>query len=82
MSNSWDLPNHGKIIDAPPPGADGGGRPPSRSVLTQIRSASMPAQIFKILDEGDPFLQRFIIEKISFHIALFPYVDLPDQETH
>jgi hypothetical protein len=57
MSNSWDLPDLGKIAGAPPLGADGGGRPPSQSAYTQIRSASMPAQFFKIPDEGDLVLQ-------------------------
>jgi len=42
----------------------------------------MSAQIFKIPDEGCPALQRFILEKIKFHVAMFPYFSLPDQETH
>jgi len=42
----------------------------------------MPAQFFKILDEGDPALQRFILEKISFHIALFPFLSIPDFTEH
>jgi len=60
----------------------GGGRPPDGSDSTQIRPLTGSTQIFKIPDDGDLALQQFIIEKISFHIALFPYVDLPNQETH
>jgi hypothetical protein len=82
MSNSGDLPDLGKIIDAPPLGATGGDRPPSKPDSHQIRSASMPAQFFKISDEGDLVLQRFILEKISFHMVLFPFLFLPEEWTH
>jgi hypothetical protein len=60
----------------------GGGRPPLRTVSTQIRSAPRSAQIFKIPDEGDPVLQRFILEKIQFHFAVFPFLSIPDSTEH
>ena len=68
--------------EIPDRGETGGGRPPARSASPQIRPLPLSAQIFKIPDEGDLVLQRFILEKISFHIAVFPYFSLPDQETH
>jgi len=63
-------------------GREGGGRPQAGVDCHQIRSLPMSAQIFKIPDEGCPALQRFILEKIKFHVAMFPYFSLPDQETH
>ena len=42
----------------------------------------MSTQIFKIPDEGDLVLPQFILEKIKFYIAIFPYFSLPDQETY
>ena len=60
----------------------GGGRTPADLASHQIGPASLSAQIFKIPDEGCPVLQRFILEKISFHFAVFPFLSFPDQETH
>jgi hypothetical protein len=68
--------------EIPDRGETGGGRPPTEGALHQIRPLTTSAQIFKIPDEGCPVLQRFILEKISFHIAVFPFLSLPDQETH
>jgi hypothetical protein len=42
----------------------------------------MPAQFFKISDEGDLILHRFILEKISFHMAVFPFLHLIGGGTH
>ena len=63
-------------------GEEGGGRPKAESALHEIRPVLGSAQIFKIPDEGDLILQRFILEKISFHFAVFPYINLPNQATH
>ena len=82
MSNTPLLADLRPSSEIPDRGETGGGRPPARSASPQIRPAPLSAQIFKIPDEGCPVLQRFILEKISFHIAVFPYFSLPDQETH
>jgi hypothetical protein len=42
----------------------------------------MPAQFFKIPGEGDPILQQFILEKIQFHFAVFPFLHLIGEGTH
>lgn len=82
MSNSPLPAILGPSSATPDRGETGGGRPPTEGASHQIRPPSLSAQIFKIPDEGDPILQRYILEKISFHIAVFPYLSLPDQETH
>jgi hypothetical protein len=82
MSNSRSLPDSGTIQTGAPEAGTGGGRPPSRSASTQIRSLSTSTQIFKIPDEGDLALQRIILEKISFHIAVFPFLSIPDSTEH
>ena len=68
--------------EIPDRGETGGGRPPARPDSHQIRPVTVPTPKIEIRDEGCPVLQRFILEKISFHIAVFPYFSLPDQETH
>jgi hypothetical protein len=82
MSNTLLPASLGPSSTIPDRGETGGGRPPTEGASHQIRPPPLSAQIFKIPDEGDPVLQRFILEKISFHIAVFPYFSLPDQETH
>jgi len=82
MSNPPFLADLGPSSESPDRGETGGGRPPARPDSHQIRPLTTSTQIFKIPDEGDLVLQRFILEKISFHIAVFPYLSLPDQETH
>ena len=82
MSNSSSPPDSGTLSNAAPTAATGGGRPPTEVDSHQIRPLTRSTQIFKIPDGGDPVLQRFILEKISFHVALFPHLFLPDQETH
>jgi hypothetical protein len=82
MSNSSSPPESGALPERAPLAATGGARPPSRSASTQIRPALMSTQIFKIPDEGDPVLQQFILEKISFHIAVFPFFSIPDSMEH
>ena len=82
MSNTLQTSGLGSSSESPDRGETGGGRPPARPDSHQIRPLTTSTQIFKIPDEGDLVLQRFILEKISFHIAVFPYFSLPDQETH
>lgn len=82
MSNNPSPPDSGTLSNRAPKAATGGGRPPSRSASTQIRSLSTSTQIFKIPDEGDLALQRIILEKISFHIAVFPFLSIPDSTEH
>jgi hypothetical protein len=82
MSNSRSLPDSGTLSNAPPVAATGGGRPPTDLASHQIRPLSTSTQIFKIPDEGDLALQRIILEKISFHIAVFPFLSIPDSTEH
>jgi len=42
----------------------------------------MPAQFFEILGEGGEVVERFVLERLRFHFAVFPFVDLPDMEEH
>jgi|GEM_PF-6838498 len=82
MSNSRAPACAGEICDRAARAATGGGRAPTEVGSDKIRPLTTSTQIFKIPDEGGLALQRFILEKILFHIALFPYISLPDQETH
>jgi hypothetical protein len=82
MSNTLQASGLGSSSESLDRGETGGGRPPARPDSHQIRPLTTSTQIFKIPDEGDLVLQRLILEKISFHIAVFPYFSLPDQETH
>lgn len=82
MSNDPRHPDPGTLSQGAATGATGGTRPPADVDSHQIRPLTTSTQIFKIPDQGETALGRFILEKISFHIALFPYVSLPDQETH
>lgn len=69
-------------VASPSHAGPGGGRSQADLDSHQIGPLTRRAQLFLIPDGGDPTLQRFILEKISFHIAVFPYISLPDQETH
>lgn len=60
------------------PRAKGGDRPHADLDSHKIRPLTKRAQFFYIPDE----LQPLILEKISFHIAVFPFLSLPDQVTH
>jgi hypothetical protein len=82
MSNTPPLADLKPSSEIPARGETGGGRPPAKPDSHQIRPLTTSAQIFKISDKGCLALQRFILEKIQFHIAVFPYFSLPDQETH
>ena len=61
------------------PGVEGGGRPHADLGSHKIRPLTKRAQKFYI---SDPVLARFVLEKISFHVAVFPFISLPDQVTH
>ena len=82
MSNSRSLPDSGTIQMGGPEAGTGGGRPPTDLASHQIRSLSTSTQIFKIPDQGESALGRFICEKISFHIAVFPFLSIPDSTEH
>ncbi len=82
MSNDSRYPVSGSPEKNPSPGEAGGGRPPTELASHQIRPLPMPTQFFKIPDQGELALARYIDEKISFHIAVFPYFFLIDEVTH
>jgi hypothetical protein len=79
------MSNHPTCLDsqalegAAPLVAEGGGRPHADLDSHKIRPLTKRAQNFYI---SDPVLAQFILEKISFHVAVFPFLSLPDQATH
>lgn len=82
MSNSLPSTDLGIASETLRHAGPGGGRTRADLASHQIRPLTKRAQIFQIPDGGDPALQRFILEKIQFHFAVFPFLSLPDQETH
>ena len=60
------------------PGVEGGDRPHADLGSHKIRPLTKRQQNFYI---SDPALERLILERIQFHIAVFPFLSLPDQVT-
>ena len=82
-----DLQSAGHALDGSPAAGSlasraetGGGGTQADLGSHKIRPLTKRAQFFYI--SSDPALAQFILEKISFHIAVFPFLSLPDQETH
>ena len=67
---------------APGPAREGGGGPPRAPASVVEDPVLMPAQFFMILDGLCPELDRFILERVRFHFAVFPYIDMPCQRFH
>lgn len=82
MSNNAGRPDLGPGCACASLAGRGGEGAPARPASSQIRPLPMPAQFFKIPDEGEPALQRLILEKISFHFAVFPFFSIPDSTEH
>ena len=82
MSNTSTQPDLETSANAAAEDQPGGGRSPGGPDSYQIRPLTTSTQIFKIPDEGDPVLQRFILKNIQFHVAVFPYFSIPNSSEH